>query len=92
MESIIEIREGDIPKQNSECFFCKERAFLNFGIIDTTKKINIPNSDSCFILNSVSLCERHAEAFNSLLSGEHDINELITVMKTKKQHRINLRR
>ena len=91
MESIIQIKEGDIPSPEHECFFCKEKALFNFGII---KSDNIIISDytDCFVLNSVALCEKHAEAFNSLLSGEHDINELITVMKSSKQQRINLRR
>ena len=91
MESIIQINEGDIPSSNNGCFFCEEKAPFTFGIIKSDKIIKSNNTD-CFILNSVPLCEKHAEGFNSLLSGEHDINDLITVMKASKQKRINLRR
>ena len=43
-------------------------------------------------MNGVNLCEQHAEAFNSLLSGDHDVNDLITVMKSRPSRKINLRR
>ena len=91
LESIIQINEGDVPKKSNGCFFCSEEAPYTFGIINNENKIQSKNED-CFILNSVCMCERHAEAFNSLLSGEHDVNDLISVMKTSKQKRINLRR
>jgi len=91
LESIIQINEGDAPSLKQGCFFCKEEAPFTFGIINAKKIIKSKNND-CFILSSVPLCEKHAEGFNSLLSGEHDINDLITQMKSSKQKRINLRR
>jgi len=90
MESIIDITEGDIPSIKHTCFFCEEKAQFNFGSIDVTRTI-ISNNKDCFIYNSIPVCEKHAEAFDSLFSGEHDINELVTIIKTK-QKRINLRR
>ena len=91
LQSIIQINEGDKPSLDKGCFFCKGEAPFTFGIIKNDKIIKSKNED-CFVLSSVPLCEQHAEGFNSLLSGEHDINDLITVMKSSKQKRINLRR
>ena len=91
-ESIIHINEGDVPSTKTKCFFCKEDALFSFGIIDNKKQIKSNNQD-CFVMKSVTLCSQHAEAFNSLLSGDHDINDLIVVLnKTTSQRRLNLRR
>jgi len=91
LESIIQVNEGDKPSLEQRCFFCKEEAPFTFGIIKANKIIKSKNED-CYIFSSVPLCEKHAEGFNSLLSGEHDINDLIIEMKSSKQKRINLRR
>lgn len=91
MESIIQISEGDKPNSNRKCFFCEKEALFTFGIINNNKTI-ISNNAESFIMTSAPMCIIHAEAFNSLLSGEHDVNELITVMKTNKQKKLNLRR
>jgi len=91
MESIIQINEGDKPNDRHKCFFCEKEALFTFGVIDNNKTI-ISNNNKAFILTSVGMCNIHAEAFNSLLSGEHDVNELITVLKNTGQRKINLRR
>ncbi len=97
MESIIQINEGDIPNPKSKCFFCDKEAPFSFGIINANKMLITYDKmkeehRAGFVMNGVSLCEQHAEAFNSLLSGEHDVNDLITVMKSRPSRKINLRR
>ena len=91
METIIKVTEGDSFNTKRKCFFCEKEALFTFSIIKNDKVLKINNEES-FIMQSVGLCETHAEGFNSLLSGEHDINELISVMKDTKQRKINLRR
>jgi len=90
MESIIEFKEGDMPSTN-RCFFCNNEAPFIFGIINKNQQYNIKDSTG-YKMDAVCMCEVHAEAFNSLLSGEHDVNALIDVMKNTKQRKINLRR
>jgi len=89
MESIVHFVEGDKPNSNTTCFFCKERARFVFGIINNNKTI-ISDNKEAFIMTSVGLCSSHAEAFNSLLSGEHDVNKLIITMN-ESMKKINLR-
>ena len=92
MESLIHVKEGYTPGQtNTRCFFCDQEAPFTFGIIDNTRMIR-SGATECYQMNSVDLCTIHAEGFNSLLSGEHDINDLIMVMKKTNQKKINLRR
>ena len=91
METIIKILEGNKPNEKRKCFFCEKEALFTFGVINNNKTLDINNEES-FIMQSVGLCSTHAEGFNSLLSGEHDINDLISVMKDNKQRKINLRR
>jgi len=91
MESIINITEGNKPNEKRKCFFCEKEALFTFGIINNNKILTI-NNDELFVMQAVGLCDTHAEGFNSLLSGEHDINDLISVMKDTKQRKINLRR
>ena len=93
MESLIQFNEGDKPS-DARCFFCNKEAPFIFGIINISNKIidiSKPKED-VYKLDAVYLCTSHAEAFNSLLSGEHDINNLIDIMKTTTQRKINLRR
>jgi hypothetical protein len=94
MESIVNFKEGDKPSEENGCFFCKEKAPFLFGIVDSRKTVHAnTKEDKPFIMKSVALCKVHAEAFNSLISGEHDVSELITVMKTtsSRKNNINLR-
>jgi len=91
MESIIKVLEGSKLKTR-KCFFCNKEAVFTFGIVDNTKTIKTQDDDNSFIMNHVTICKAHAEAFNSLLSGEHDIEYLIKLTKTNTQNKINLRR
>jgi len=92
METIIKVAEGDAFNTKRKCFFCEKEALFTFGIIKNDKVLNYDPDSPIFVMQSVGLCETHAEGFNSLLSGEHDINELISVMKDTKQRKINLKR
>ena len=92
LESVIEYKEGNTPNEKCSCFFCEKDATVLFGITQKDAKVMAKDGSNCFIHNSVGLCNIHAEAFNSLLSGEHDVNNLITVMRTAKTGKINLRR
>lgn len=92
MESIINITEGVKPSESHRCFFCDQEAPFHFGIVNSKKKVVIGENTNGYVMSSVALCSVHAEAFNSLLSGEHDVNELISVMKTTKSKKLNLRR
>lgn len=91
MESIIKFIEGKAPSDTNKCFFCKKEAPFTFGVIHNENTIYTKDGNN-FIMNNVALCNLHAEAFNSLLSGEHDVNDLIQVMATRTQKKINLRR
>ena len=96
MESFIVYNEGNKPNPNGDkCFFCEEKTFLLFNMTDTSYSEPIiinGNETSQYASNGIYLCNKHAEAINSLLSGEHDINQLITVMRSVKQKKLNLRR
>ena len=92
MEQIINVTEGDKPSDKHGCFFCEKDAPFLFGVIDSKNSVKTHKGEEGYVMNSVALCEQHAEGFNSLLSGKHDINELITVMKSSRQKKINLRR
>jgi len=90
MQALVKILEGKMT-DNCKCFFCKKEALFTFGLINSTVKINHPDGDA-FILDGVYLCNQHVEAFNTLLSGEHDIDNLIVLAGKSKKGKINLRR
>lgn len=91
MEMIVQVNEGSKPNVKRKCFFCDSDSKHTFGIIKDNKTI-LSNNNEAYIMTAVGLCDIHAEGINSLLSGEHDINDLINVMRTSKQKKLNLRR
>ena len=90
MQALIKILEGKLPEK-SKCFFCEKEAFSTFGLINSKNKINHPEGEG-YILDGVFLCDQHLEAFNTLLSGEHNIDDLIIIAGKSKKGKINLRR
>ena len=71
MESLVKFVEGNIPKEIHKCFFCDTHGELLFGIINIKNKY-INNNDDCYKMDSIVVCNTHAEAINSLLSGDND--------------------
>ena len=90
MESIIQINEGQKPGCEKHCFFCKNKSVFTFGFIKN--EIIMSNDNESYIMKSVSLCEQHANGFNTLLTGEYDIDALITTLTKTKHGKLNLRR
>ena len=88
MESIIEFNEGYKPNSKTKCFFCDNEASLLFGMVNINKTIE-PEK---YVMKSACMCLEHAEAFNTLLSGENDVNELVKIYKQQNTSKINLRR
>ena len=89
MEALIQIHEGNIPK-NGTCFYCDNKARYIIGMIDTENMVKTEVDN--YVFTSVGLCVNHAEAFNSLLSGEHDIDKLLIHRTNFKKNKLNLRR
>ena len=88
-QSIITIEEGT-SLSSSKCYFCTRKTELYFSIIDSTSSLITNNNKTGYIMNTIPLCETHADAINKLLSGEINIDKFIKQYESRGKN-LNLR-